>query len=50
MLLKDLLFIVEKKINNEIKNIFLHDNGNNLKNLSSNKGRPLQQQLLLKMD
>ena len=35
---KGFTFIVEKKINNEIKNIFLHDNGNNLKNLSSNKG------------
>jgi lipopolysaccharide export LptBFGC system permease protein LptF len=29
-------YIVEKKINNEVKNIFLHDKGNNLKNLSSN--------------
>ena len=29
-------FLVEKKINNEIKNIFLFDKGNNLKNLSSN--------------
>ncbi len=29
-------FIVENKINNELKNIFLHDKGNNLKNLSSN--------------
>ena len=28
--------MVEKKFNNEIKNIFLHDKGNNLKNLSSN--------------
>ena len=27
-------FFVEKKINNEIKNIFIHDTGNNLKNLS----------------
>ena len=35
---KGFTFIVEKKINNEIKNIFLYDNGNNLKNLSSNKG------------
>ena len=33
---KGLTFIVDEKINNEIKNIFLHDNGNNLKNLSSN--------------
>jgi lipopolysaccharide export system permease protein len=29
-------FIVEKKINNEIQSIFLHDESNNLKNLSSN--------------
>ena len=34
-LLKVLLF-GRKKFNNEIKNIFLHDKGNNLKNLSSN--------------
>ncbi len=27
-------FFVEKKINNQIKNIFIHDTGNNLKNLS----------------
>ena len=33
---KGFTFIVEKKIDNEIKNIFLHDSGNNLKNLSSN--------------
>ncbi len=33
---KGLTFFVEEKINNEVKNIFLHDNGNNLKNLSSN--------------
>ncbi len=30
-----LTFFVEKKINNEIKNIFLHDTGKNLKNFSS---------------
>ena len=29
-------FIVEKKINNELKNIFLHDKGDNIKNFSSN--------------
>ena len=29
-------FLVEKKFNNELKNIFLHDKSNNLKNLSSN--------------
>jgi len=33
---KGFTFIVEKKINNEIQNIFLHDKGKNLKNLSSN--------------
>lgn len=31
-----LTLLVEKKINNEIQNIFLHDEGKNLKNLSSN--------------
>ena len=33
---KGFTLIVEKKINNELKNIFLHDKGNALKNLSSN--------------
>lgn len=33
---KSFTFIVEKKINNEVENIFLHDEGNNLKSLSSN--------------
>ena len=33
---KGFTFIVEKKINNEIQHIFLHDTGNNLKNLSPN--------------
>ncbi len=33
---KGFTFIVEKKVNNEVKNIFLHDKGNNLKGLSSN--------------
>ena len=33
---KGFTFIVEKKFNNELKNIFLHDKSNNLKNLSSN--------------
>ena len=33
---KGFTFIVEKKINNEIQNIFLHDKGSNLTNLSSN--------------
>ena len=32
-----LSIIVEKKsLNNEIKNVFIHDQGNNLKSLSSN--------------
>ena len=35
-LLKDLLFLLKKKSDNEIKNIFLHDEGSNFKNLSSN--------------
>ena len=34
---KGFTYIAEKKINNEVKNIFLHDSGNNLKNFSSNK-------------
>ena len=29
-------FFVEKKVNNQIKNVFIHDTGNNLKNLSPN--------------
>jgi lipopolysaccharide export LptBFGC system permease protein LptF len=33
---KGFTFFVEKKINNEIKNIFLYDKANNLKGLSSN--------------
>ena len=33
---KGFTFFVEKKFDNEIKNIFLYDSGNNLKNLSSN--------------
>ena len=36
--LKDLHSLL-KKINNELKNIFLHDKGNNLKNLSSNTSK-----------
>ena len=36
---KGFTFIVEKKINNELKNIFLHDKGNNIKNLSSNTSK-----------
>ena len=33
---KGLTFFVEKKMDNEIQNVFLHDTGNNLKNFSSN--------------
>ncbi len=33
---KGFTLIVDEKKNNELKNIFLHDKGNNLKNLSSN--------------
>ena len=33
---KGFTFIVDKKIGNEVKNIFLHDTGKNLKNFSSN--------------
>ena len=33
---KGLTFFVEKKIDNELRNIFLHDKGNNLANLSTN--------------
>ena len=36
---KDFTFLVEKKVNNEVKNIFLHDKGNNLRNLSSNTSK-----------
>ena len=36
---KGFTFIVEKKVNNELQNIFLHDKGNNLKNLSSNTSK-----------
>ena len=32
---KGFTYIVEEKFNNEVKNIFLHDKGDNLKNLSS---------------
>lgn len=36
---KGLTFFVEKKINNEIQNIFLNDKGINLKNFSANKSK-----------
>ena len=34
---KGFTYIVEEKFNNEIKNVFLHDIGNNLKNLTSSR-------------
>ena len=33
---KAFTFIVDKKVNNEVNNIFIHDTGTNLKNFSSN--------------
>ena len=36
---KGFTLIVNEKINNELKNIFLHDKGNNLKNLSSDSSK-----------
>tara|TARA_B100001057_G_scaffold292721_1_gene292795 strand:- start:1569 stop:2696 length:1128 start_codon:yes stop_codon:yes gene_type:complete len=36
---KGFTFIVDKKINNELQNIFLYDKGNNLRNLSSNSSK-----------
>ena len=39
---KGFTFIGEEKINNEIKNIFLHDKGSNLSNLSSNKSETVE--------
>ena len=38
---KGFTFIVDNKIDNEIKNIFLHDTGNNLKKFSSNTSNVL---------
>ena len=35
-LFKGFTFIVDKKVKNEIKNVFIHDNSNTLKNLVSN--------------
>ncbi len=39
---KGFTFIAEEKINNEIKNIFLHDKQGNLSNLSSNKSEIIE--------
>ena len=38
---KGFTFLVEKKTNNELKNIFLHDKGSNLKGLSSNEKKSI---------
>ena len=45
---KGFTFIVEKKINSEIENIFLHDEGNNLKNLSSNTSNATSNTIIAK--
>ena len=45
---KGFTFIVEQKINNELKNIFLHDKGNNLRNLSSNTSKITSTTILAK--
>ncbi len=41
-------FLVGKKFNNEIQDIFLHDKGNNLKNLSSNISETTETTILAK--
>ena len=46
MLLKVLHLLLKKK-KNEIENIFLHDTGNNIKNLSSDSSDTCKLQLLL---
>ena len=35
MIFKGFTFLVEKKVGNEVKNIFLYDKGGNLRNLST---------------
>ena len=45
---KGLTFFVEKKNNNEIKGIFLHDTGNNLQNFSSNTSKTSESNILAK--
>tara|TARA_B100001063_G_scaffold216492_1_gene218231 strand:- start:13242 stop:14369 length:1128 start_codon:yes stop_codon:yes gene_type:complete len=45
---KGFTFIVEKKLNNELQNIFLYDKGNNLKNLSSNSSKTKDTTILAK--
>ena len=39
---KGLTLFVEKKLDNEIKNVFIHDNANTLKNLTANKSKNTQ--------
>ena len=36
---KGFTFLIEKKFNNEVQNIFIHDQGNNLKSLSSDNSK-----------
>ena len=45
---KGLTFIVEKKVDKEIQNVFLHDTGNNLQNLSSNTSNILSTTVISK--
>ena len=45
---KGLTFIVEKKVDKEIQNVFLHDTGNNLQNLSSNTSNILSTTVIAK--
>ena len=45
---KGLTFIVEKKVDKEIQNVFLHDTGNNLRNLSSNTSNILSTTVIAK--
>ncbi len=45
---KGFTFLVEKKINNEFQNIFLHDESNNLKNLSSNTNENISTSIFAK--
>ena len=45
---KGFTFFVEKKINNQIQNIFIHDTGNNLKNLSPDVSETTNNTILAK--
>ena len=46
---KGFTFIVEKRLKNKIENVFIHDNSNTLKNLTSNKKIMQRQPFLQKM-